>query len=219
MNRNLTAVTVADVGNGTAIVLTRGQRAAVIGCGGDYDTASRVTALLQKQNVSALDLLFLPRAQQTESSAAAQLLEAFPAQTVVAAEKADNLPSGTPATIAPGGRIRFWDDVTLTYLTQHDLSCALLEIGEQCFFLSFYPGGDLSHLPEGWVNAPVALCRAQEPMGVHAGVTILSGEGERALSRARTLAQSGRQSFATGGKGALRIRTDGAEMLDIKRLS
>lgn len=219
MNRNLTAVTVADVGNGTAIVLTRGQRAAVIGCGGDYDTASRVTTLLQKQNVSALDLLFLPRAQQTESSAAAQLLEAFPAHTVVAAEKADNLPSGTPATIAPGGRICFWDDVTLTYLTQNDLSCALLEIGEQRFFLSFYPGGDLSHLPEGWVNAPVALCRAQEPMGVHAGVTILSGEGERALSRARTLAQSGRQSFATGGKGALRIRTDGAEMLDIKRLS
>ena len=70
MGRNLTAITLADVGNGTAIVLTRGRRAAVIGCGGDYDAAAQVAAVLQSQNIDALDLLFLPRAAQTEASAA-----------------------------------------------------------------------------------------------------------------------------------------------------
>lgn len=219
INRNLTAVTVADVGNGTAIVLTRGRRAAVIGCGGDYDAAARVSAVLQTQNIGEVDVLFLPRDTQTEASAAGLLLEDFPAHTVVAAEKADSLPAGTQATVAKEGRIRFWGDVTLQYVTQGELSCALLEIGEQRFFLSFCPGGDLSRLPEGWRFAPVALCRAQEPEGLRAGVTVLSGEGDRALDAARSLSQNGRQAFATGGKGALRIRTDGAEMLDIKRLS
>lgn len=60
MGRNLTAITLADVGNGTAIVLTRGRRAAVIGCGGDYDAAAQVAAVLQSQNIDALDLLFYP---------------------------------------------------------------------------------------------------------------------------------------------------------------
>ena len=35
---------------------------------------------------------------------------------------------------------------------------------------------------------------------------------------ARIRPKSGRKAFATGGKGALRIRTDGAKSLDIKRL-
>lgn len=219
MNQNLTEITVADVGNGSAIVLTRGRRAALIGCGGDYDTAARVSAVLQNQNIDSLDILFLPRAQATEASAAGELLESVPTGKVVAAEPVGQLPNETQATVAPQGRIRFWGDVTLTYLTRDALSCALLEVGEQRFFLSFYPGGDYSHLPEGWLSAPVALCRAQQPEGLRAGATVLSGEGERALNAARSLAQSGRQAFATGGEGALRIRTDGAGMLDIKRLS
>ena len=38
------------------------------------------------------------------------------------------------------------------------------------------------------------------------------------MEHARAYAQNGRKAFATGGKGALRIRTDGAKSLDIKRL-
>ena len=218
MGRNLTAITMADVGNGTAIVLTRGRRAAVIGCGGDYDAAAQVSAVLQSQNVTALDLLFLPRAAQTEASAAGQLLESIPAQTVVCAEAVDGLPNGTHAVVAGVGRVRLWGDVTLEYITQGALSCALLEIGTQRFFLSFCPGGELSRLPEGWSSAPVAFCRAQEPEGLHAGVTLFSGEGDRVWNTARAHAQNGRKAFATGGKGALRIRADGAKTLDIKRL-
>ena len=218
MGRNLTAITMADVGNGTAIVLTRGRRAAVIGCGGDYDAAAQVSAVLQSQNVTALDLLFLPRAAQTEASAAGQLLESIPAQTVVCAEAVDGLPNGTHAVVAGVGRVRLWGDVTLEYITQGALSCALLEIGTQRFFLSFCPGGELSRLPEGWSSAPVAFCRAQGPKGLHAGVTLFSGEGDRVWNTARAHAQNGRKAFATGGKGALRIRADGAKTLDIKRL-
>lgn len=219
MNRALTAVTVTDVGNGTAIVLTRGRRAALIGCGGDYDTAARVSAILQSQNIESLDVLFLPRVQETEASAAGQLLETVPADMVVAAQPVDTLPAGIRAAVAAEGRIRFWGDVTLTYLTRDTHACALLEIGKQRFFLSFYPGGDPAVLPESWLSAPVALCRAQEPEGLRAGATILSGEGERALESARKLSQNGRPAFATGGEGSLRIRTDGAELLDIRRLS
>ena len=218
MGRNLTAITMADVGNGTAIVLTRGRRAAVIGCGGDYDAAAQVSAVLQSQNVTALDLLFLPRAAQTEASAAGQLLESIPAQTVVCAEAVDGLPNGTHAVVAGVGRVRLWGDVTLEYITQGALSCALLEIGTQRFFFSFCPGGELSRLPEGWSSAPVAFCRVQEPEGLHAGVTLFSGEGDRVWNTARAHAQNGRKAFATGGKGALRIRADGAKTLDIKRL-
>ena len=218
MDRGLTCVTVADVGNGTAIVVTRSGRAAVIGCGGAYDAATKVRSVLQAENITALDLLFLPRAQETEASAAAQLLESFPAQTVVAAETVDALPDGVAAVVSPGGQVRLWGDVTLTYLTREDVSCALLEIGAQRFFLSFYPGSVLSNLPPGWADAPVAICRAQTPEGQRAGVTLLSGEGERALSVAHNLAQGGRLSFATGGEGALRLRTDGENFLDIKRL-
>lgn len=114
--------------------------------------------------------------------------------------------------------MRLWGDVTLEYITQGMLSCALLEIGTQRFFLSFCPGGDVSRLPEGWICAPVAFCRAQGPKGLHAGVTLFSGEGDRVWNTARAYAQNGRKAFATGGKGALRIRTDGAKSLDIKRL-
>ena len=157
MGRNLTAITLADVGNGTAIVLTRGRRAAVIGCGGDYDAAAQVAAVLQSQNIDALDLLFLPRAAQTEASAAGQLLETVPAKTVVCAETVHELPDGTHVIAAGAGRVRLWGDVTLEYITQGTLSCALLEIGTQRFFLSFCPGGDVSRLPEGWICAPVAF--------------------------------------------------------------
>lgn len=218
MDRGLTSVTVADVGNGTAIVVSRSGRAAVIGCGGEYDAATKVASVLHTQNINALDLLFLPRAQETEASAAAQLLESFPAQTVVAAETVDAIPAGVAATVSPAGCIRLWGDVTLTYLTRKDVSCALLEIGAQRFFLCFYPGCALSALPPGWADAPVALCRAQAPEGLRAGVTLLSGAGERALSAARALTQGGGQSFATAGAGAFRIRTDGADFLDIKRM-
>lgn len=218
MGRNLTAVTMADVGNGTAIVLTRGRRAAVIGCGGDYAAAAQVFAVLQSQNVTALDLLFLPRAAQTEASAAGQLLESVPAQTVVCAEAVAGLPNGTHTVVAGAGRVRLWGDVTLEYITRGALSCALLEIGTQRFFLSFCPGGDLSRLPESWLSAPVAFCRAREPQGLRAGVTLFSSAGDRALNTARAYDQKGKKAFTTGGKGALRIRADGAKTLDIKRL-
>lgn len=141
----------------------------MIGCGGDYDAAAQVAAVLQSQNIDALDLLFLPRAAQTEASAAGQLLETVPAKTVVCAETVHELPDGTHVIAAGAGRVRLWGDVTLEYITQGTLSCALLEIGTQRFFLSFCPGGDVSRLPEGWICAPVAFCRAQGPKGFMRG--------------------------------------------------
>ena len=170
MGRNLTAITLADVGNGTAIVLTRGRRAAVIGCGGDYDAAAQVAAVLQSQNIDALDLLFLPRAAQTEASAAGQLLETVPAKTVVCAETVHELPDGTHVIAAGAGRVRLWGDVTLEYITQGMLSCALLEIGTQRFSFFLPRRRCIPGCRKGWnLRAGWPFAARRGPKGLHAG--------------------------------------------------
>lgn len=70
-------LTVADVGNGTAVVLKYKGRTAVICCGGDYFAGSEVCGIISRYASSVVDYLILPSQNSKNTSGVSRLSETY----------------------------------------------------------------------------------------------------------------------------------------------
>ncbi|MCI8496927.1 MAG: hypothetical protein HFE85_01585 [Clostridiales bacterium] len=219
----VTRITVMDVGNGTSLVISRGNRAAVIGCGGAFNAAPLVYYYLRDHNVRRMDALILPMMTEQYASAAAQLLADCPADAVMAGENgplAEGIlrqAKNSRILSADSCEISLWEDVTITMQQQEKGVVLLLTCGEtKVLFCSSDAdvqkfGGDSSDiqavvlessLPVNYqeLHAPVALVYGRREDAAKVQLQLLANEVNSAAAADGTL------EIATKGDGIITIR-------------
>lgn len=169
--RDVPKVTFTDVA-GTCIVLTYRHAAFLIGSGCDeYASEQELQDLLQREGISKVAALVVPRESKTEAGALDALEKAFSPETLLR-------PSdfGGPAVQT----IRLLPEASLTLYRQgSDYPAALLEVEKVRFLLLFRPSVDCNALPQDARNAPVCFCRGKRPESLKSAPSsyiIVSGE-------------------------------------------
>ncbi len=203
-NQNLAEISVLNVGNGSAVLVTApGSKAMLIGCGGDYFAADTVSSKLRQAGVRKLDFLLLPRAKQTEMNAALDLLSEVEAKRIAAPRFSENM-----AELDFSHNIIYsekffsepWQGAKLKYACICESYAAYLEINSVSALILFSPGTDVSLLPQEWLGADILCCRQSLPEilnGEKYGLTVISGDGAKAERAAAKINSRGGKAYTT----------------------
>lgn len=209
INRGITKIDVADVGNGTSVILSRENHSAIIGCGGGYFAQWNIEDLLFQNNSNQIDLLVIPRESETESSAKDGILKSYTVASKI--EK--------PSSQAMDSCITLWNDVEI-YCSSNELSSfSTVKIGDFKILITFIPTLNVGEIPKEFLNADVLVCRAKVPQGLdynQFGIIIISDEPERAQETVQIINQNGGNAVATGGS-SIEIKTRGGSDFSARR--
>jgi hypothetical protein len=115
--RNRIYVTRLDTGEGYAYFISQGNRAALIGAGGDSLPAAAATGALSSVGARELELLLIPGTSNALASAASQIRRDIPVRQLIHAAE------------TPHGYTRFalWDDLTGVLFLSESAVAVLLE--------------------------------------------------------------------------------------------
>ena len=171
LSRDVPKVTFLNV-SGTCIVLTYRHAAFVIGTGSDeYSSEEGVHRLLQREGISEVTALVVPRESKTESGALEVFRTSFSPRTLLEPSDLEKQNAGT---------LRLLPSVSLTlYREGQDIPAALLVVEKVPFLLLFRPSADRTVLPPEALQAPVCFCRGKAPDGLKSALSsyiIVSGE-------------------------------------------
>jgi len=221
VNRNTSKITALSVGNGSAVLVTKHKRAALIGCGGDFFAGGTVCRELDRLRVESLEMLLIPRAAQTESNAVAEVMEKHTAKAVFAAEKSEEtalLEARYAVTYADAFSGEVWEGFSVSCADLNGASAVYLDIDGTTALLLFSPGTDIGSLPPLWLNADILYCRAAVPESIEGekyGLTVISSPSVKGAMLAEEINLLGGVAYATSVRGNVTIRTSGDGMIRV----
>lgn len=205
ISRTATVITVADVGNGSAAVVSSGGKTALLGCGGDsYYALSNIESAMDSVGADKLDFLLIPRISKGESSLALDVIDTFSPKYILAGEtdadlneilKTENYALAPAAEISVG-------NAELKYRTTDKTSIAVLKAKGADTVFVFRP----SYAPN--IKGDILILRENLPQGVSPGnfnITALSADENRTPAVMGKLLSLGADAYATGGQGNIRI--------------
>ena len=205
LSRAATVITVADVGNGSAVVVSSGGKTALLGCGGNsYYALSNIESAMDSVGADNLDFLLIPRVSESESSLALDVIDTFSPGFILAGEtdadlneilKTENYNLAPAADINIGG-------AELKYKTTNKTSTAVLGMGGADAVIVFRP----SYAPD--TKGDILILRENLSHGIspeNYNLTVLSADADRASAVMGKLLSLGADAYATGGQGNIRI--------------
>mgnify|MGYP003770979711 CR=1 FL=1 len=222
VNRNITKITVADIGNASAAVITKRGNAVLLGCGGEALAASKIISILDGNNVRNTQLLLIPRPEESESGAAADILNAVAPQKIVAPflnDELQTLSRDSHVTFSSRYKTDLWDNARIEYMYEDDVSCAYTDLEGTTVLFVFYPGVDPDAIPSAWLCADVLVCRSKPPARMDCrgfGAVVIAGE-EPALRTADAINIQGGNAAATASLGDIVIKTTGDSVFSVGR--
>ena len=205
LSRVTTVITVADVGNGSAAVVSSGGKTALLGCGGDsYYALSNIESAMDSVGADKLDFLLIPRASESESSLALDVIDAFSPDYILAGEIDDNLKEILKTenyALAPFADINI-GNAELKYKTTDKTGTAVLNMNGADAVIVFRP----SYVPD--IKGDILILRENLPQGVspeNYKLTVLSADADRSATVMGKLLALGADAYATGGQGNIRV--------------
>ena len=151
LRRNDTVVQQLDTGEGTAVLIHKGNRAALLGCGGDTLPAGAAKQALSALGILELQVLLVPGADKSLSAGAAELQKDVPIKQVL---HYDGFEAGStiPFTL--------WEGAGGIFIYEKGRTACLLHL-EQAYYVLPFEG----ELPADWQNIP--LLEGGRILGVH----------------------------------------------------
>lgn len=205
ISRTATVITVADVGNGSAAVVSSGGKTALLGCGGDsYYALSNIESAMDSVGADKLDFLLIPRISKGESSLALDAIDSFSPDYILTGELDSNLEEILKTenhALAPAAEISV-GNAELKYRTTDKTSIAVLKAKGADTVFVFRP----SYAPN--IKGDILILRENLPQGVSPGnfnLTALSADENRTPAVMGKLLSLGADAYATGGQGNIRI--------------
>ncbi|MEG2425731.1 MAG: ComEC/Rec2 family competence protein [Oscillospiraceae bacterium] len=208
-NKGITKIEVADVGNGSSIIINRENNSAVIGCSGGFSAPYEIEDALFRNNTKKVDLLVVTDSEEASSGCAEQIKASYSVATIVKKKEDNNLNT----------KITLWDDVKIYCNSQKLSSFATLKVGELKVLITFMPSTDITIIPKEFLSADVLICQAKVPLGLeygNFGIIIVSDEKEMAQKTIEKINVNGGNAVATGG-GSIEIKTRGGKEFSARR--
>lgn len=205
---SLVNVTVADIGNASAVLVSKGRKGILIGCGeDDFYSSEQINYMLEDNHISELEMLVIPRLNKSESGSCNKFLLKHRPDVLIC----DELPEGSSLLLnntqtvgANGYYGEVFESGYFTCVSNGEAAFAYLRIYSLNVVISFYPSTDLSkyNLPE----PDILICRADVPCGIDANVYDLVVLADTDCLRQDLLLLSGVNAVATAGEGNIRVR-------------
>lgn len=163
---NRLKIYVPDVGNSSAVIITLNGRAALIGCGGEYNVPNEISSRLYRENVRSLDLLLLPRANETESGHASEIIKKHSPKYLFASKSVDPVMfihnEKIESKRSDSAKIFLWECVLIEYINNETLSCAKISFAGREVLISFTPSSEFNS-GDGYSNADLLIARSAYP--------------------------------------------------------
>lgn len=178
LNHNVIKVVFPNV-EGSCVVVVNRHAAAIIGCGSDeYDTEQTLKDIFQREGVTEISTLVVPREKKTEAGALKAVRMAFSPKVELSPKQLGTSPTQT---------VDLWPDVKLHLYRQNgEYSAGLLEVRGVCCQLLFRPTVRVGELPEEARTAPICYLRGKRPEGLKlptSSYIIVSGESGEVETR------------------------------------
>lgn len=205
---------VAEVGNGMAVVLTKGRQGVLLGGGGDaFNAAGNTAYLLEQALVADLDAVLLCGLQSEQASARDLLQQVQPKAVYLPQPDADIslLVPPKKLQVTQEGTLYFWNSVQVSYLLNDAVRCAYVQANGAAVLILFSPTITLAALPAEWLAAKVLVTRGAVPQELNSAaysLVVLSATRERAIPQVLQL-QTARANAACSGV-RIQIGADGA---------
>lgn len=160
-------LTLADVGNGSAIVLTHKNRSAILACGGDYRTEYKINNILKSKGIIHVDLILLPRNYVTEVSYGEELVKTLSPDMVISSTTI-SLDKGTMASANSVNytdlcNFIIWDKIEITYINNTNESLLFVSVNNLEMLISFLPSTNSSEYLNTNTNADILISRSDYP--------------------------------------------------------
>jgi len=140
LQRNQTFVQQLKTGDGTAVLIYKGNQAALLGCGGDSLPAGAAKQALSALGILELQILLIPGASKNLSAGAAELQKDVPIKQVL---RYDDFEAGTTVPFP------LWEGAGGIFICTKEQSACLLHINQAYYVLPFE-----GELPANWQDIP-----------------------------------------------------------------
>lgn len=160
-------ITVADVGNGTSVILSTGKSDVIIGCGGNDHSDYKFTTCADKINQREFDLLLIPRNTDTESEYTFSVLNMYKFDSCIIADEdftgefIRRLPENTLQTNEH--TVKLDENTTLIYINNERFTGARIESPDFKATIIFRPTSDFSGVDEEWQSGDLLITRQNLP--------------------------------------------------------
>lgn len=169
-------LTVPSVGNGSALIITKNNQSALIGCGGKERSLSFALA---SENIFGLDFLLIPRVQATESGAMERIILDFSPANILASEDfiENKALLDEHIVFSNSATETLFETISFDFLNTADFSALMLHCNGQKIIMTFLPASDFSAMPPEWQSGDVLICRAAVPQSLDASrfATVIIG--------------------------------------------
>ena len=210
--RKNTDIIVADCGNGTSVVLTKGEETVLLGCGGNefrgyYNLCSAI-------DITGNDLkaVVFPDADTDSSSYFVNVIKEFRPATVYC----DSHPESAVPLLKNTGIFGFeyekeFDNFDIVCETLNEKSFAMIKNEDVSVLILFDPVDNINILPYEFRKADVIISRNDYPHGIENSdsvLVIINSVNNRGINIQNELECIGINSAATAGCGTIRIKAD-----------
>lgn len=211
-DKSITKINVSDCGNGTAVVLSKGDESILIGCGGsDFSGAQTVCDALSETD-NDLTAVFIPSFDDCSSSYFVNVINEFiPEEVFCACLPPDLKP------LVSGSRINgFETEKTFEYFkiktaVSENNHAILAENEDLKVTIIFDPVINLNTLPHEFQNSDLIISRNDYPVGTEdsdTSMVVVNAENQRGLIIQEELNNKGIKCAATAGCGNIIIKAD-----------
>lgn len=160
-------ITVADVGNGTAVVFHTADSDVIISGGGSTYKSYKLTNITDRNQSKEFDLLLIPRNTKTESEYAYTLLKRYEFKNCIFSDEqyppyiTELLPENSFFT--NNCNIQIDSDTTLIYNNSEEFSGVRILSGNFTCTILFRPLSDFDLVPESWASGALLITRQSLP--------------------------------------------------------
>lgn len=160
-------ITVADVGNGTSVILSTGKSDVIIGCGGNDHSDYKFTNCADRINQRQFDLILIPSNTDTSAEYAFSILNMYKIDSCIIAdddfsgELKRHLPENTEITNEC--TVNLDENTTLVYINNDRFSGARIESPDFTSTILFSPTSDFSEVGDNWQSGDLLITRQNLP--------------------------------------------------------
>ena len=180
---NVTRLYIQNVGNGSCIALydTHGN-GAVIGCGGNELTVTRLQNELYYNGISTPRLLLAVRDTPTESAALQLMIQQLQPEQILHPSGITLPDTQTNTICGDAASVHLWQDCILTYSYTDSYCAAHLKIHETDIVFCFLPTSDFTSAQSEFTSGDLLICRQAVPPSLHENNfdrIVISGDKEK----------------------------------------
>ena len=217
LNSGNTKISVLDVGNGSAVLVTKGGKSLLLGCGGGRGSEDRIINALSLSCKNELDVMVVPGENETESWAVVPVLRNVTVKEVIATEfsvNKDIVSAYSNLDITDRASITLWEGMTCEYFRSENNCCAYLDAQGTTALIVFNPACRGEDLPREWLSADILICREEVPKSIDpGGFKLLAVSSDKF-----DLNGQGFENFAvTAGTGSIVINSAGNSVFNFSK--